>query len=238
VRRDANAMNVREGMRRLGLVLGALGAAAGAVVAYIQLQPVLAQRAQYKTFQSLAVSPVVQKELEFLKTDTITRSTGPPNDRLGPWSLWTPVPNDWPSEVSGPWSRYGDTDKPTDPYAAYQVPVGWLQHAEASALGGSPEGWRVDAGRVRAIHFWKDTDDGKVNARWAGNVSTADISDIETENGQKVYRTEPPSFWSYLLIPVFPVMGFFLPWGAIKTLTWVGVGFSQSGKREPQQGKE
>jgi len=64
------------------------------------------------------------------------------------------------------------------------------------------------------------------------HYSAADISGIEPDDGQEVYRADLPGLWSYLLIPVFPVLGFFLPWGAIKTLTWIGLGFSRSGNRE------
>jgi hypothetical protein len=64
-------MNVKEGMRRLGLVVGTLGATAGAVVSYTNLQPLLIQRGQYRAFQSLVSSSVVQKEVEFLKRDSV-----------------------------------------------------------------------------------------------------------------------------------------------------------------------
>jgi hypothetical protein len=66
-------MNIREGMRRMGLVAGVLGAGLGAIVSYLQLPPLLAQRAQYDTFQSLASSPTVQREIENLSKDKWSR---------------------------------------------------------------------------------------------------------------------------------------------------------------------
>ena len=60
-------MNVKEGMRRLGLVLGVLGAGAGTVFSYLQLQPLLVQRAQYRAFQTLVTSRIIQQEAESLK---------------------------------------------------------------------------------------------------------------------------------------------------------------------------
>ena len=70
-------MNISEGMRRLGLVAGALGCGAGAVVSYMQLQPLLAQRAQYRTFQSLVSSPVVQNEIKFLRSNSVEQQLPP-----------------------------------------------------------------------------------------------------------------------------------------------------------------
>jgi hypothetical protein len=102
----------------------------------------------------------------------------------------------------------------------------WMQYAETTALAGGAAGWRVDTGGVKAIYFGgsKSTDE-HVASRWAGHVSADDISYVETNGGQIVNRPAQPSLWSYLFIPVFPVLGFVLPWGAIKTLTWVGLGF-------------
>lgn len=73
-------MNVREGMRRLGLVLGVLGASAGAFVAYDQLPPLLVRRAQYRTFQSLVTSRIVQQEVESSKK----KAFGPPTAEPAP----------------------------------------------------------------------------------------------------------------------------------------------------------
>ena len=250
--RKKMAMNIKEGVRRLGLVVGVLGASAGAVVAYTRLQPLLTQRAQWKAFQSLVSCAAVQKEIAFLKKDAAKR-------QFAPWDFDIVVSAG--TAPPGPWSRYaGDS---TDPYAEFQVPKDWLQSAEARALDGSSEGWKVDMDGVRAIHFEPpDTlpadffkppplasergpakkfvppppvEDKPARSKFGGipvedsweqaakelkagrgnggatirNVSAANISYIETANGQNVYRIEPPRFWSYLLIPLFLVLGFF-----------------------------
>jgi hypothetical protein len=54
------------------------------------------------------------------------------------------------------------------------------------------------------------------------------VVSIETDDGQTLYPTPAPSIWTYLLIPLFPLLGFFLPWGAIRTVQWVGAGFIAS----------
>ena len=63
-------------MRRLGLVAGVLGLAGGVVVSNVQLQPLLAQRARYKIFQSLVSSPGARTEIEFLRKDSVARHLG------------------------------------------------------------------------------------------------------------------------------------------------------------------
>ncbi len=224
-------MNVREGMRRLGLVAGVLGAGFGAYLAYSQLQPLQKQRAQYRTFQSLISSPGVEKEIEFLKEDSATR-------HLGPWDKYLPA-GPWVETPSGPWSSYASgiesKNKPPqraelldpDTFMAGQYRTQWIQYAEATALAGGAGGWRVDKSGVKAIYFGGGTDE-QVAARWAGHLSAADISYVETSEGI-VNRSDPPHLRSYLLTAAFPVLGFLLPWGAIKTVTWIGLGFSQTG---------
>jgi len=56
-------MNAKEGMRRLGLVAGVLGASVGSYISYDQLRTLLEQRHRYQEFQSLALSPVVRAEV-------------------------------------------------------------------------------------------------------------------------------------------------------------------------------
>jgi hypothetical protein len=57
---------------------------------------------------------------------------------------------------------------------------------------------------------------------WSKKLS---VDSIETEDGQTLYSTPEPSAWNYLLILLFPILGFFIPWGGICAIGWVGVGF-------------
>ena len=34
-----------------------------------------------------------------------------------------------------------------------------------------------------------------------------------------------PSGWNYLWIPLFPLLGFIVPWGAVRAIGWVVDGF-------------
>ena len=49
-------MNLREGTRRLALLLGVVGAIFGGVVSYFQLQSTMRQRGNYQRFEKLANS--------------------------------------------------------------------------------------------------------------------------------------------------------------------------------------
>jgi hypothetical protein len=51
---------------------------------------------------------------------------------------------------------------------------------------------------------------------------------FETEDGQTLYPTPAPSAWLYILVALLPVLGFFLPWGAIRAVGWVVAGFVQT----------
>jgi hypothetical protein len=54
---------------------------------------------------------------------------------------------------------------------------------------------------------------------------TGRICSIELSTGESVQRVEPPSPKAYLLPLLYPFVGFLLPWGCIRVLTWVGSGF-------------
>jgi hypothetical protein len=67
-------MNLREGTRRLALLLGAVGAILGGVVSYSQLQSLMRQRAEQKRFEKLANSQIVQQDRYDLLADCVKQS--------------------------------------------------------------------------------------------------------------------------------------------------------------------
>jgi len=56
--------------------------------------------------------------------------------------------------------------------------------------------------------------DGISTISWDDNG----IESIETDDGQTLYPTPAPSMRTYLLIPLFPFLGFLIPWGATRTV--------------------
>jgi hypothetical protein len=151
-------VNLKEGTRRLALLLGAVGAILGGFVSYLELDSVMAERARHNRFEHLANSVVVQQERKTLQ-----------------------APPDFIPDLP---------------------PGAKLVHLPS----------KVNQGGIKSIHW---TDDYGVES-------------IETEDGQTLYPTPVPSAWVYLLAALFPVLGFFIPWGAIRAIGWVGAGFMKS----------
>src|ERR1019366_7538482 len=61
-------MDFKEGMRRLALVAGIVGACVGAYVSYLQIGSLVSQRTRHDSFLSLINTPAVQKDIQLLKT--------------------------------------------------------------------------------------------------------------------------------------------------------------------------
>jgi predicted small secreted protein len=145
-------MNLREGTRRLALLLGVVGTILGGFASYLELQSVLEQRARHNRFEQLATSDVVEQER---KSQAGWVSIDPKTEERVDW---------------------------------YQL---------------------IDKGGINTIHWTKDNE----------------IESIGTQDGQTLYPTPAPSAWLYLLVALFPILGFFIPWGAIRAIGWVGAGF-------------
>lgn len=172
-------MNLREGTRRLALLLGVLGAIAGGFASYVELQTTLEQRTRHNKFEQLAAVDVVQLEH---KCRLAGMGSGCSND------------------------PYAGIAMPTKEKSVIPLP-------EYDAAGNPIQGWeepsQVDKGGIKAI-------------RWAENYG---VESIETQEGETLYSTPAPSAWLYLLIAFLPLLGFFIPWGAVRAIGWVGAGF-------------
>ena len=108
-------MNLKEGTRRLALLLGAVGAILGGSASYMELQTTLSQRARHNRFEQLSNSDVVQQERKNLQAE----------------------PNDWQTVPDDKWAKYAvkgknvpqidpktgeRTQAAPDPYAAIALP--------------------------------------------------------------------------------------------------------------------
>ncbi|MBZ5675535.1 MAG: hypothetical protein LAP61_14945 [Acidobacteriia bacterium] len=51
------------------------------------------------------------------------------------------------------------------------------------------------------------------------------VSSIELLTGESIQRIEAPTLRAYLALLLYPVLGFFAPWGFIRLLAWIGAGF-------------
>jgi hypothetical protein len=162
-------VNLREGTRRLALLLGVAGAIAGGFVSYLELQDVLSQRARHNRFEQLAKLDIVQQE----------RKCYLQGSQVGCSQSHLPIG--------------AQLDQP---------------YAEINKDGIKTIFWDKD-------HVWNDA---------------SGVYSIETDTGQTLYPTPAPSAWLYFLAVLFPIFGFFIPWGVVRSVGWVGAGFVQPAK--------
>jgi hypothetical protein len=172
-------MNLREGTRRLALLLGVVGAIFGGFVSYAELQSMTRQRADHRLFEQLANSDVV-KEAKHWRT-------------LAP--------------------------EQRDKAVALMTPEHKLKLAKALGFNGTPT--QSDVGEL--------DEDGIKTIHWDWTLDNQ-IESIETQDGQTLYQTPAPTAWEYILVALLPVLGFFIPWGAVRAIGWVGAGFVASPK--------
>jgi hypothetical protein len=167
-------MNLKEGTRRLALLLGVVGAILGGFASYIELQSLIRQRADHMRFEQLTNSDAV-KQAKPQSDDPISEFMGLPRDKQ---------------------------------LAALQQ----LPPENQDRLLAQIKARRKDG--IKTILWTKDNG----------------VESIETQDGQTLYPTPTPAGWTYLLTALFPILGFLIPWGAVRAIGWVGAGFAESPK--------
>jgi hypothetical protein len=229
-------MNVKEGMRRSALLLGAAGAIVGGFASYLELQTVLSQRARHNEFERLAASDIVSSEhnawplaLRYAPKEAIESLRKLPesqqrsviytlthDERADLLAKLKCAPSQWgvdstatvqgslsqidpPIDYDALAKKYGGTTirkSEDDPYACL---------AESS----DPPASMPNKGGIKVIHWTR----------------ALGVESIETQDGQALYPTPAPSRLLYIIAVILPVLGFVLPWGLVRAVTWVGAGF-------------
>jgi hypothetical protein len=215
-------MNIREGTRRLALLVGVLGMVGGGVASYATLSDAIDARARYKAFERLANSDAVEQEREYLLSlhlspDAVPSSTDFQGTRTSgalDTSTFKPLPSLPPGAILKPFSQSVGAAKAPDPYAPYG----------GSVAVNPPNGFVPLVPDSIASAASKD---GIKSVLWSKNL---EVQSIEKENGEVVISAQQPSLWTYFLVLLFPVAGFVIPWGAIRAVAWVGYGFAESPK--------
>lgn len=188
-------MNLREGMRRLGLVLGALGFCAGCFGSYLYVEPLLRQRAEAK--QKVIKwdehgTPIMSRYIVQAPDGKTVSLEGPAG--ASQQQVIAQVQKLYAGQ------RKSDLSKLSD--AQLDALKKQLEREEipASKYGGIP----VEAAKEakEGLSPWLHYDDSALQAA--------------------------PSIWRYLPALAFPFLGFLMPWGALKALTWIGTGFVSS----------
>jgi len=218
-------VNLREGTRRLALLLGAVGAILGGVVSYSQLQSLMRQRADHRQFGLLANSGLVQEAKSWItlapeqRDKALAQMTPEHKSQLAKALGFNGTPRFNPNAPYEPYDRWAQYEvKPPAKKVKTPAPVKPPQSLDNS---GNPidAPSKTDVGEIDK--------DGIKTIRW---TSDHQVGSLETQDGQTLYPTSAPGARSYILIAILPILGFFIPWGAVRAIAWVGAGFVASPK--------
>lgn len=249
-------MNVKEGVRRLALFLGVLGAVLGLFVSYLVLRDVLGATARYKAFELLAKSDAVQQERNswsvtlaytpdkaietFRKLpanqqrDVFGRLTQDERSELVAKLKCEPLPSGSPSTAT----TLGNLSQVIAGHRTKSSPVDY--DALAKKFGGvdaPAEFGGSDApqpGKDDPYACLEDSSDPPASTVNRDGIKTIrwtkglGVESVETEDGKTVYPAPAPNRWLYLLAAILPPLGFVLPWGLVRAVGWVGAGFFTS----------
>jgi hypothetical protein len=200
-------MNAREGMRRLGLVLGVLGCVVGGVFGYLDLQNVWSSHTKFERLQSLAMKHDVAA--------TIKAYQDSGNVGFVPLHETPPPPSGFVIEKT-PLGR-----TPQSPPADSSDWVTTRQPRESTWFDQADD----PAAKI-TIDLNGEEDIQSVNADKTGTISSFKLT-----TGELVHK--PPgtlkahlAFIGRLFLSFcWPVGGFLIPWGIIRICVWVGSGF-------------
>jgi len=187
-------------MSRLAIVLGLSGFISGCFFSYGDAQTLWNARTAYRRFESLMALTTMQKVAKAARDDANSRTKGylPQATTHGHVSKYGGIPVDDESEAA---PQGAHMPRSTDPW-------------EAAAKEYKQEEFAGFTGLINLDGIKQVTVD-KVGV----------VSSIELSTGESVQRVAPPALKAYLIPLLYPVLGFLIPWGGIRLLTWVGSGF-------------
>jgi hypothetical protein len=227
------AVNLREGMRRLALLLGVVGAILGGFASYLELQSILNQKERHNKFEQFAKSDVVRQEQKswpltlLYTTDKALEAFRklPKNQQLDVIDHLTRKEKDEllaklnckPLQQEESIAAETRKDLVTDPkYPGWEVVPGPEKDVSnaCSAEASDPPNSTINRNGINTIHWTK----------------TLEVDFLDMADGQVLYAESAPNRWLYLLVVILPLLGFGLPWGLIRAVGWVGTGFFTSTK--------
>lgn len=223
-------MNVREGMRRLGILLGACGGILGGCLAYSDVRTTWDNYTAHRKFESLMASPTVQKVAKAAR-----------EYQNGPWV------NHGPSGWSGQLRYQVDgtirgtaTEVPKSGYIIAPSPESHQEAAPGSVVVDPSEVNEWGDPRIPSFDQFKGELQLAERLKSEGGiVVSVNLNEIrrvivdkaglvvlvEPLSGEPVQRVDPPSLKAYVVPLLYPVLGFLFPWGVVRVLTWVMSGF-------------
>lgn len=233
-------MNFKEGTRRLALLLGVIGAILGGFVSYSELQATLGQRARHIEFEKLANSNEVKHRIDEpapgislagLGQTTLEQFGAKVKDKYPEYAKYSNVEigqtvlEKYPQYISAiatpdSLSRWKSFSAQQREEALAQMSS--AQKRQLAADFGYKPALAEDSAESQAPIKSEIEKAGVKSIQW---TKQRGVESIETQDGQTLYPIPAPSAWLYLLVPLFPVLGFFIPWGAVRAIGWVGAGF-------------
>jgi hypothetical protein len=124
--------------------------------------------------------------------------------------------------TADPWSVVSET-KPGEWDVVSQKPGAKLAQGGTAIPGAAPGPVDMPAGTVPV-----PADTVLINAdgiREAMMDKGRIVRAIHLATGEWIEESSPPPLKSYVVPLLYPILGFILPWGAIRALTWLGAGF-------------
>jgi hypothetical protein len=226
-------MNVREGARRLGIVLGVLGGTAGVFAGYPSARDLWNARAASKKFESLMASPTMRKVAKAAKE----RFQNDPWEKYrvpGPQSVEEIIAEEHVQNVPHGTARLDDIVGPAEPEAPLSEIDTTIDGKRRKIVADIPDAATLAQTKSAARQYLRaNPAGGNADSQAAANfdgieevmVDKGVVQLIRLVTGASVQRTEPPALKSYFSLLLYPILGSILPWGAIRALTWLGAGF-------------
>jgi hypothetical protein len=221
-------MNMREGMRRVGIVLGALGCVAGGAIGYWDLQNVWSSHTRFERLQALPVMLDVNAAIKDYRDSLAKQHEHETFTDLRPLP---PLP---PGATPYPPGFVPDKGIPPLPPGATQEPPGtvtitpdFIPDYVARAANAHDKAVADDPAADITVDV-KGTDGIQtVNADKGGVTSSIQLTAGEwVRRGAKTLKGRLALVASLLLPFCYPVIGFLVPWGTIRVFVWVAGGFS------------
>jgi hypothetical protein len=230
-------MNVREGTRRLGIVLGLCGAILGGYLARSYARAVWHNYRASSRFTSLIASPTIQRVAKAIRE----YQNGPfatyswMNYRFNQQSGKLDRPPSYQADIKGlvADSRFQNLDTPAQKAVLGKIDSRFsglsdsdLQSLKQRMAAITAEAHPIDsrkldtpdkAGAIKVL-----VNAGGIKEVLAGKDG---ISEIHLSTGEAVRRTEAPRPMAYLRPLLYPLLGFLLPLVAVLMVTWVVAGF-------------
>ena len=211
------AGDFKEGMRRLGLVLGVTGASLGIVVAVVVSVSEWSRYEERRRFTASLERSVVKELRSRIRLSASARSRswskGPEflmyEPRTGKFETYL-TPERYRTREE--FVRFLDT-----------VPAGYVLEKDEALTIPIPATFQQWFDEARPTELTITVNDGgvhKISVDGDGSISSVHMS-----NGGRTYQGSPPDATEGLIIVAAPILGFAIPWGACRLLTWLVSGF-------------